>query len=205
MAKAKTKAAGTNLPVPQNDEQAEQLVARLGALQRDDAAAKAAHDALVAALEEKRGIAVKVFQEVQGVIVDALNVWATANRDRLTHGGRAKTVRLPTGSILWRDGKYSVKHRGLKNEDVVQAVFDRIEALEADITTAKRERRRKDAVALLAQVEALQGFLRHKVEPNKDAMLAAREIAETIRGVTVTRAGEEFVVEPLASQIGEAA
>lgn len=90
MPRAKTKAAGTNLPVPQNDAEAEQLIARLGVLQREDAAAQAVHDAQVAALEERRGIAVKVFQEVQGVIVDALNVWATANRERLTQAAGSR-------------------------------------------------------------------------------------------------------------------
>ncbi|TXN71630.1 host-nuclease inhibitor Gam family protein [Methylobacterium sp. WL6] len=205
MAKAKTKAAGTNLPVPQNDADAEQLIARLGVLQREDTEAKATHDAVVAALEEKRGTAVKVFQEVQGVIVDALNVWATANRDRLTNGGKTKTVRLPTGSILWRDGKYSVKHRGLKNEDVVIAIKQRITTLQVKIAEARKQRRVKQVPPLVAEIIALEGFLREKVEPNKEAMLAAREIAETIPGVTVPRGGEEFVVEPLASQIGEVA
>lgn len=210
MAKAKTKAAGTNLPVPQSDAEAEQLIARLGALQRDHAAAAAAHDDKVAALEEAFGLTVKVFEEVQGVIVDALAIWATAHRERLTQGGRTKTVQLPTGTILWREGRYAVKHRGMRNDDVAQAVLARIAELEAQLAAAKASRAKsaqaKAAVeALSAQLAVLAGFVRRKVEPNKEAMLAARELAETIPGVTVPRGPEEFAVEPLASQIREVA
>lgn len=203
MPRAKTKAAGTNLPVPQSDAEAEQLIARLGVLQREDAAAQAVHDAQVAALEERRGIAVKVFQEVQGVIVDALNVWATANRERLTQGGKIKTVQLPTGTILWRDGRYAVKHRGMKNEDVVAAIEVRLAEVRDALRAAGRNRDMR--TALVRERDALAGFLRQKVEPNKDAMLANRELAETIEGVTVPRGPEEFAVEPLASQIREVA
>lgn len=203
MARAKTKAAGTNLPVPQSDAEAEQLIARLGVLQREDAAAEAIHDGQVAALEEKRGIAVKVFQECQGVIVDALNVWATANRERLTQGGKIKTVQLPTGTVLWREGRYAVKHRGMKNDDVVAAIQARLFEVRLALRMAARDREVR--AALVNERNALEGFLRQKVEPNKDAMLANRDLAETIEGVTVPRGPEEFAVEPLASQIREVA
>ncbi len=205
MAKAKTKAAGTNLPVPQTDAEAEQLVARLGALQRDHQTAQATHDAAVAALEEKFGLAVKVFQEAQGVIIDALAIWACAHRERLTQGGRTKTVQLPTGTLAWREGSYAVKHRGLKNEDVVTAIRARLAIVNGLLADAKRERRKDDAAALTRTAEVLGSFLRTKVEPNKEAMLAAREVAETVPGITVPRGGEQFVVTPLASQIREVA
>ncbi|MCJ2050871.1 host-nuclease inhibitor Gam family protein [Methylobacterium sp. J-070] len=201
MAKAKTKAAGTNLPVPQSDAEAEQLVARLGALQRDHAAERAHHDAQVAALEAAFGLRAKVFAEVQGVIVDALNVWATAHRERLTQGGRTKTVQLPTGTLLWREGRYAVRHRGLRNEDVVAAIRARVAAATDRFAEAMRRRRAAEIAALREEIAALEGFLRTRVEPNKEAMLAARELAGTIPGVTVPRGPEEFVVEPLASQI----
>ena len=205
MARAKTKAAGTNLPVPQSDAEAEQLIARLGVLQREDATAQAVHDGHVAALEEKRGVAVKLFLEAQGIIVDALNVWATANRDRLTQGGKTKTVQLPTGTIYWREGRYAVKHRGMKNEDVVAAIRSQISSIMVEIGTLRAEGRKREAAPLHEKIEALESFLRTKVDPNKEAMLAAREVAETIEGVTVQRGPEEFAVEPLASQIREVA
>jgi len=203
--KAKTKAPCTNLPVPQTDAEAEQLVARLGALQRDHKAAEVAHNAQVAALEEKFGLAVKVFQEAERVIADAIAIWACVHRDRLTQGGRTKTVQLPTGTLVWREGSFAVKHRGLKNEDIVTAIRARLDVVVGLLRQAKRERRRDDAMALARTAELLGSFLRTKVEPNKEAMLAAREVAETVPGITVPRGEERFVIEPLASQIGEVA
>lgn len=206
MPRAKTKAAGSNLPVPQSDAEAEQLIARLGVLQRDHAAAEAVHDGQVAALEEKHGAAVKVFQEAQGVIVDALSIWATANRERLTQGGKTKTVQLPTGTVLWRDGRFAVKHRGMKVEEVVTAIRQQIASIENLLLHPPKGRRRPfPREALEQRLGVLRTFLRIKVDPNKEAMLAARELAETIPGVTVPRGPEEFAVEPLASQIREVA
>ena len=205
MSRAKTKAAGTNLPVPQSDAEAEQLIARLGALQRDHVTEAANHDEKVAALEQTFATKQKVFLEVQSVIVDALNVWATANRERLTNGGRTKTVQLPTGTLLWRDGRYAVKHRGMKNEDIVAAIQERLSEVATQYAQARSERRKATMDALIQEATVLEGFLRTKVDPNKEAMLAARELAETIPGVTVPRGPEEFAVEPLASQIREVA
>ncbi len=202
MAKAKTKAAGTNLPVPQNDGEAEQLIARLGALQRDNEKAKADHDAQVAALEEKRGIAKKVFEEVQGVIVDALNLWATANRERLTNGGRTKTVQLPTGTILWRAGIPSVTHRGLKAEEVLDNIDRRISDLTNSIADMRPSRERD---VLRDERAVLQGFMRTTVKLNKEAMQENRALAEKVPGITFSNPGESFAVEPLASQIREVA
>lgn len=205
MAKAKTKAATTAVPVPQNDAQAEQLIARLGALQRDKVEAEARHNAQVAALETPHGEFLAGTKRDQEAIVEALNVWATANRDRLTNGGRTKTVQLASGSILWREGRFAVKHKGLKIEAVIEAVRGRLATLEDEIAALLRARRRSQVEPLRAQVDTLKGFLRTKTELSKDAMLAAREVAVMVPGVTVERGAEEFGVEPLASQIREVA
>ncbi|MGF3027990.1 host-nuclease inhibitor Gam family protein [Methylobacterium aquaticum] len=203
--KAKTKAAGTNLPVPQSDAEAELMIAQLGALQRDQAALKAKHDGTIAELEAAYGVAVKQFQERQTAMTDGLAIWASAHRERLTQGGRIKTVQLATGTILWRDGRYAVKYRGAKVEGITGAIQDLITQLDVDIPAAQAEDRRDDVTALTAKRDTLAGFLRHKVDLDKMAMLASREIGETVPGVTVSRGPEEFAVEPLASQIREVA
>lgn len=205
MAKAKTKAAGTNLPVPQSDAEAEVMIAQLGALQRDQAALQAKHDGMVAELEAAHGVALRGFQDRQTAMIEGLAIWASANRERLTNGGRTKTAQLATGTVLWREGRYAVKYRGLKAEDVVTAVLDRIDELEAASRVARREGRGIEAGALADQVTTLRCFLRTKTELDKSAMLASREIAETVPGVTVPRGPEEFAVEPLTSQIREVA
>lgn len=202
MARAKTRAAGINLPVPQSDAEAEQMIARLGASQRDQAEAQARHDAVIAAHEAEHGKALRDYQDAQAAMIEGLSIWASANRERLTQGGKSKTVQLPTGKVLWREGRYAVKHRGLKVEDVAQAIQTRIAEI---LGLRATERRKSVAVALDAEADTLGGMLRRTVAPNKDAMLAAREVAEKIPGVTIERGPEEFVVEPLGSQIREVA
>lgn len=205
MARAKTKAAGTNLPVPQNDAEAEQLIAQLGALQRDHAQAQARHDAVIAHHEEEHGKAVKAFQDRQTAIIEGLLVWATANRDRLTDGGRTKTVQLASGEIAWKFGTPAVAHRGLKQEDVVARIRGRLEAIHAEAQQHKRERRHEAAEQAMAEFRMLGLFIRTKATLDKEAMHANRRLAETIDGVTFTTPGEDFAVTPLASQISEVA
>ena len=205
MAKAKTKTAGGNLAVPQSDAEAEQMIARLGALQRDIAEAQARHDATIAALEEPHARALKENGEAQTALVEGLAIWASANRERLTKGGVFKTVQLPTGTLLWREGRHAVKHRGLTVAEVIAAVRERLETLGEMIGKARAEKRPEVARALEADRRVILGFLRTQVALSKEAMLAAREIAETIPGVSIPRGPEEFGVEPLASQIREVA
>lgn len=202
MAKAKIKAAGTNLRVPQSDGEAELMLAQLGASQRDQADAQARHDAVIAAHEAEHGKAVKEFQDAQAAMIEGLSIWASANRQRLTQDGRTKTVQLPTGKLLWREGRLSVKHRGLKAEDVVQLIHARI----AEILALRASERRKSvALQLDQEADVLGGMLRRTVQPNKEAMLANREVAEKLPGITITRGDEEFVAEPIGSQISEVA
>lgn len=205
MAKAKTKAPATNLPVPQSDAEAEMMIAQLGVLQRDQAALQAKHDGIVAELEAAHGAAVRQFQERQTVMLDGLAIWASANKDRLTNGGRTKTVQLATGSILWREGRFAVKHPKMKVEAVIEAVRERIRVAQLDASRAADERRPADRRAAIVLINALECFLRKKVELDKSAMLIARDVAETIPGVSIERGPEEFAVEPLASQIREVA
>lgn len=205
MAKARTKTMGANMPVPQSDADAEQLIARIGAVQRDLATSKADHDARVALLEEAFAHAKKAADQEIEVATGALNIWASANRERLTGGGKTKTVQLATGLILWRDGKVSVTHRGFKVEEIVSAVRDAICAIEIARDNAIRRSDRGERDRLNAELAVVERFLRTSVTLNKEAMHEARAIAETIPGIAFSRPGEDFVVEPLASQIREVA
>ena len=202
--KAKT-AAAANLPIPQSDAEAEQQIAQLGASHRDQAEAQARHDAAIAALEEAHGRNVKEFLERQKALTAGLERYASVHRERLTNGGRSKTVQLASGKLFWREGRFSVKHRGLKNADVVEVIRAGTAAVAVEIAKAKAAKERADLPRLQAILDTLGGFLRHKVEPDKEAMIKAREIAETLPGISVPRGPEEFAVEPLASQISEVA
>ena len=203
MAKAKTRAA--NLRVPQTDGEAEQMVARIGVLHRQEAAARAEHDGTIALIEERFASAEKARCAEADTLIEALKIWAEANRDRLTQGGRTKTVQLATGEISWKFGTPSVSHRGLKVDDVIGRVRGMMERLYAEAQQAERERHHGAEAACMARYRALGLFLRTKTNLDKEAMHANRTLAEQIEGVSFTSPGESFHVEPLASQIREVA
>lgn len=203
MARAKTKA--TNLRVPQSDGEAEQMIAQLGASQRDQAAAKARHDAVIARLEEDHGKATKEFQEAQTALIEGISVWATAHRERLTNGGRTKTVQLPTGEISWKLGTSSVAHRPLKQEEVIAKILARRDAVYAEALKHQTKRRHEAHEQAMSEYRMLGLFVRTKFTLDKEAMHANRPLAEKIEGVSFTKPGETFAVEPLASQISEVA
>lgn len=203
MARAKTKAP--TVRVPQNDAEAEQMIAQLGASQRDQAIAKARHSAVIAKLEEDHGTEVKEFGRVQAGLIEGISAWAAAHRDRLTNGGRTKTVQLPTGTISWKFGTPSVAHRGLKQEDVIGRILARKDAVYAEAQQYKRERRHEAHEQAMAEFRALGLFVRAKFTLDKEAMHANRPLAEGIEGVSFTAPGETFGIEPLASQISEVA
>lgn len=211
MAKGKTKGAGVSLPVPQNDAEAEQMIARMGALSLDFEAEKAKHVEIVA--EHGRKIAelneafAKVedtFNEANKQIFEGLKTFAAANRQRLTADGKTKTVRFATGSMSWKEGSFAVRSPR-KNDDLVALIEARCQVISALLDEAKAKRRRNDVELHSATLMKLHAFLRTKVEPNKDAMLADRELASTVPGISITRGPEEFFVEPLAAQIREVA
>ncbi|GJD97748.1 host-nuclease inhibitor Gam family protein [Methylobacterium iners] len=205
MARAKTKAAGTNLPVPQNDGEAERLVARIGVIDRTLDAEQADHNAAVALLEEKFAQRKKELTAERGGLVEALNIWATAHRERLTNGGRTKTVQLVTGRIEWREGSPSVTLNGKRvsktGKEVLPLIFARIAELQSVTTGGPLQERTRAKF----EQQCLQAFLRVTTTLNKEAMHTDRKTAEMLSGVAVVGSGETFAVEPLASQIREVA
>jgi phage host-nuclease inhibitor protein Gam len=87
---------------------------------------------------------------------------------------KGKTITLPTGTLSWR-----VRPPAVRLSDV------------------------KAVLAELA-VRGLTAFIRTKHEVDKEAMLAAPDVAASIPGVTIVTQVEDFVVEPTALTLAEA-
>jgi phage host-nuclease inhibitor protein Gam len=102
-------------------------------------------------------------------------MFAEANRDRLTGGGKVKFASFATGKISWRSRPAKVSIRGA--EDVMEAI---------------------KAMGLAAR------FIRVKEEPNKEAMLEDRQTAAMIKGISIGSEGEDFIVEPFETELQEA-
>jgi len=152
--------------VPRDMTEANIVLARIGDLVRRRDLIQLAHDEGVAAL--------KATSETEAAPIDAeivqrqraLQIWAEANRDALTGGGRTKTVKLPAGEVLWRARPPSVTLRGVAA--VIQAL----------------------------SLAGLQRFLRTKTEVDKEAILREPAAVVGVPGISVGSEGEEFVVQP---------
>lgn len=165
MAKAKkTKTTAAAFPVPQSREQAAAAIREIGELQRlvtrietdmNDALAKVKEQFETAAVPH----ADRINQLTQGV-----QMWAEANRDTLTQGGKVKTAALPTGEIQWRTRPPSVRITGQ------DAVLDALRRL------------------------GLQRFIRSKEEVNKEAILNEQDAVKHVPGVSISQGEDFMVV-----------
>lgn len=168
---ARLKRAAETAAVPQSLDEAAEVVARIGQIERDltvAATALAEDIALTKQIAEASAAPLKAEMEM---LARGLQVWAEANRETLTDGNRTKTVKLATGEIAWRARPPSVK---LRDTNAV------MEALRA---------------------HQLSRFIREKFEIDREAMLREPAVAATVPGVTIASAGEEFVVTPTQAQL----
>jgi phage host-nuclease inhibitor protein Gam len=166
---------GANVPVPQNREEATAALRRIGDLNREVARIDLALSDAAAALKEKAESDAAPLQAEAKALIDGLKQWAEANRDALT-GGKVKYADLGTGKISWRLRPAKVSLRGK-----VEEIVERLKSL------------------------GLQRFIRVSEEVNREAMLADRDAARAVQGVTIASEGEDFIVEPFEAEVSKEA
>jgi phage host-nuclease inhibitor protein Gam len=177
MAKSKLKSQGANIPVPQDDSEARSAIKEMGDLQREKLRIEAEMNDKLAEIKAEYGERADPLNDQITAKQEGLRIFAEANRDRLTKGGKVKYHRFETGEISWRNRPAKVSLR--KVDDVIAAI---------------------KAAGLKNK------FLRVKEEVNKDAMLEEkhRAIAAGITGVSIGSDGEDFIVEPYETELQEA-
>jgi len=107
--------------VPQNKDDAADLIVEIGKLQRKQARNAATLAARKARLEEKAASERKAIDTKIDAIVDAIEAWAMANRDEMTQDGKTKTVALPKATeVAWYNTPAIAKIS--KAEDVLKYV-----------------------------------------------------------------------------------
>lgn len=172
---AKAKTKALATPAAQSKEETEQLIARMGDQQRQRQRIQADYGDKAARLKEG------VEQEVQPIDVEIEDImvrvqgWCEANRNSITQGGKVKFANFATGEVKWRSLPPKVGIRGV-------------------------EKMLEEARRL-----GLTQFIRTKLEPNKEVMLAEAALARTLPGVTIGSEGEEFGIEPFQPEIVGAA
>lgn len=143
--------------VPQNKEDLARAVARVGSLQRKiNEAVNRAEEAIAQIKEALSAEIAGPTRELEDAAL-GIQAYAESNRNELTDGGKTKTVRLPTGSVLWR---MTPPRTVLKK---VEEVLARIEEL------------------------GLTRFIRTKKEVDKEQLLKEPLVAEGIKGVTIVQ------------------
>lgn len=170
---AKTKTPA--LPTAQTREEAEDLIARHGEIQRElQRQAADLGDKLATAKQEAETRALPLKEELED-IQGRVQRWAEANRAELT-GGKSKTVPLTSGVISWRQRPPSVTVRG-----------------------------GLDNVLAWLKSNLGGQFIRVKEELDKEALRGAPDVAITIPGIRLGSAGEDFVIEPFGNDQLESA
>ncbi len=168
--RTKVSMPGSNLPVPQDRDEAASAVAEIGTLNRKIGRVDAALSDQVAKLKEKAEAETAPLRERVTALTEGVRIWADANRVSLTGGGRTKTADLGTGTIAWR--------------------------LRPPKVTIPKAKEKVAEIIAAARAMGFGRFVRITEEVNKEAMQAEPEVARTISGVKIGSAGEDFTIEP---------
>ncbi len=168
---SKTKTCGINKPVPHTRDEASAAIRVIGERNREILRIEAALNDCIAKEKEAAEAKAAPLRADVDALTKGLSVWAEANRDGLTGGGKVKTADLGTGKISWRIRPPKVMVRG------VESVIERLKTL------------------------GLQRFLRVSEAINKEAILAEKDVAAAVPGIIVGSEGEDFIVEPFETAI----
>jgi phage host-nuclease inhibitor protein Gam len=172
---ARTKTLGANLPVPQSRDEAAATITAIGDIGRSLGRLEADMNDQLAEIKTTFEHLAEPLRLARQEKTEGLKMWAEANRVSLTGGDKTKTVDLGTGLLRWRRRPPSV--RLTKVEDIIERL----------------------------KVLGLRRFLRIKEEVDREAMQREPEVAQTIAGVSIGSAGEDFVVEPYEAELAEQA
>jgi len=173
MTRLKAKTAAETVAAARDAVEATAMVARIGEALREQQLIQAALEEEVAAVKARAAALMQPHAALVRALSRSVQLWAEANRARLTADGRTKTVVLTSGRIVWRARPPSVRIAS------VPQVLVALNAL------------------------GLDRFIRTRLEPDRQAMLAEPEVAGQVPGITIGSAGEDFAIEPDGVALGE--
>lgn len=151
-------------PVPQNRDEANEAIAKIGIAQRERARIQADMNDALATVKQRFEEEAKPFNAQIEAMFQGVQTWCEANRTELTKGGKVKFANFPAGEIKWRMRPPKVTLR----------------AVDTVLETLKRL--------------GLNRFIRIKEEPNKEAMLAEPKALEGLAGVKFEQGEDFVIV-----------
>ncbi len=152
--------------VPKDLAEAAEFLSNLGKAQQAIDEINADLTAEVEKLKKAAATKAKLEQERINILLEGLFAFAHPRRKELTAGGPSKTVTLPTGELRWRTTPPKVN---ISSTEKVLAALEKL---------------------------GLQRFIRQTPTVNKEAMLAEKDVATSVDGVSITQT-DEFVAAPL--------
>lgn len=145
------------VPVPKNLDEAAKFLMRIGKEQRTITKIESDLNTKVDKLKTGAVADAQPHQLEISRLVEGLFAYAEVHRDKLTDGGKRKTVEVPTGTFGWRITPPKVNLRGVKS------ILETLHSLE------------------------LTRFIRAKEEVDKEAMLKEPKVAKGVKGVSITQ------------------
>lgn len=157
------KSASAAVPIPQSLEQATDYIREIGEHQRDVTRIEAAMNDELAGIKERHEADAQPIKARIASLTQGVQIWAEANRDRLTQGGKTKTAALPSGEVAWRTRPPSVRVTGA------------------------------EAVLAILRKMGLTRFIRTKDEVNKEAILNEPKAVDSVPGIAIQQGEDFIV------------
>lgn len=170
--KAKVKQAAPEYPVPQDRDEVNDAIHRIGEHQRDVTRLEAELNDKLAVLKAEYELLADPHRQEMKALAAGVQTWCDANRVAITDNGKVKYARFASGEVNWRTGQPAVKvKKGLG-----------------------------DALLELLKSRGLGRFVRTKEELNKEAILMEPEKIKGMREVEVVQA-ESFSITPFETKL----
>lgn len=160
---------------PQTKDEVAVQIALIGGKERERQIIEAQMNDELAAIREKYESKARPLAEEINQLFIGVQGWCEAHRDELTMNGKVKTHAFCSGEVKWRTRPPSVS---LKN---IEQVIEALKSLD------------------------LKRFIREKEEVNKEAILAEPEAVKGVRGITIKKDEEDFVIEPFKTELEQVA
>lgn len=157
-----------------SDEELDEAILQIGQCQQKRAKINSALDERVQKLRRVAEQRAEIFNNEIVELTERIKIYANANRETLTKGGKAKTVKFGSGEINWKSGRVSVR---IDDENQLIAKLD------------------KNGIA--------GDFVVEKRTISKPAIIKGFDKVKCYKGVELVTGPESFSIKPHETKLAE--